>query len=70
MKASFVVRGKQAHAEISGIADCYAVPKEKGIFREIDSGLGLSTGDIIKRVEDRQKEYEERNKKKYAAGCQ
>lgn len=49
--------------------DCYKVPKSMGIYKEIDSGSKLTSQEIMKRVEDAHALFEERNKKKFAAGC-
>lgn len=35
--------------------------KEAGIFQEIDSGSGLTTGELIKRVLIRKEEFQRRN---------
>lgn len=62
----FVCHGKRApnFAFDNKGNDPYEVAKEKGIFREIDSGSDLSTSVIIDRILKNRKVYLERNKKK------
>jgi ethanolamine-phosphate cytidylyltransferase len=44
--------------------DCYAVPKQLGIFKTIDTGNRLTTNEIVQRIIEHRLEFELRNKKK------
>jgi len=41
--------------------DPYQVPKDAGIFQEVDSGSRLTTGEMIRRVLKRKEEFQRRN---------
>jgi len=44
--------------------DCYAVPKQMGIFKNIDTGNRLTTNAIVQRIIEHRLDFELRNKKK------
>jgi len=46
--------------------DPYKVPKERGVFVQIDSGNSLTTEILVQRIIDRRMDYQERNRKKEA----
>lgn len=53
-------------AYVEDLADPYAVPKEMGIFKEIESPSTLTTWDILTRIIENRASYIERNRKKEA----
>ena len=64
---SLVVNGvPSGHAdpEVTHEDERFAVAKELGIYREVDSGSTMTTGKIIDRIIDNRRLFEARNKKK------
>lgn len=65
-KVDIVCHGKtHIDPDLDG-SDPYAVPKQEGKFKSIDSGNSLTTEMLVQRILARRLEYEERNKKKEA----
>lgn len=64
MHAKFVVHGKRPVDLLPDRSDPYAVPKEMGIFAEVDSGQTLTTNEIVDRLVRRHADFEARNRKK------
>ena len=64
-RIDLVVQGKNTshHSTIDGI-DCYEVPKQLGIFVEIDSANEMTTELIIDRIIQNRLQFESRNRKK------
>lgn len=61
LKINYVVQGKTPVKPDEDGNDPYEVPKEKGIFKIIDSGNNLTTDVIIKRIIQHRMEYLRRN---------
>eukprot|EP01121_Diplochlamys_sp_Union-15-3_P020058 TRINITY_DN76_c0_g1_i2.p1 TRINITY_DN76_c0_g1~~TRINITY_DN76_c0_g1_i2.p1 ORF type:complete len:373 (-),score=75.71 TRINITY_DN76_c0_g1_i2:71-1189(-) len=57
---------EDAHLDVS----VYEVPKKLGIYREIKSPRGITTSDVVNRVIDNYKKFQERNRKKEAKEIQ
>lgn len=59
-----VVAGKVREATVKELGDPYALPKSKGIFREVESSCDLTTEGVIKRVMDHRQAFLDRQAKK------
>eukprot|EP00727_Mastigamoeba_balamuthi_P006743 m51a1_g269 putative ethanolamine-phosphate cytidylyltransferase (335) ;mRNA; r:245271-246922 len=70
MRIKHVVHGTRAVDMLPGHPDPYKAAKEAGVYREIDSTLGLTTADIVERVVKRHEEFLERQRKKLGPACQ
>lgn len=61
-----VVHGTIADPGLMSGPDPYSVPKKMGIYKHIDSPRALTTSDVVQRIIENRKKFEERNKKKEA----
>mmetsp|Transcript_8295 Transcript_8295/g.12269 ORF Transcript_8295/g.12269 Transcript_8295/m.12269 type:complete len:425 (-) Transcript_8295:418-1692(-) len=70
MNISMVVHGVHQDKRLNPVdpneQDPYKVPKQLGIFQEIDSKSELSVHDIVRRITQKRDQYEKRNEKKVA----
>lgn len=70
-RISVVVHGKVPSMPDLDGRDPYALPKELGVYEEVDTGLPEMTSDrIITRILAHRQAYEERNRKKEAKEVQ
>jgi ethanolamine-phosphate cytidylyltransferase len=60
MKVDMVVRGTSPQQLLPDEPDPFGVPKEKGIYKELQSQYELSTGKIIQRIIERRLEFEKK----------
>ncbi|XP_060802497.1 ethanolamine-phosphate cytidylyltransferase isoform X1 [Amyelois transitella] len=63
-RVSVVCHGMTATARDIDGADPYAVPKQRGCFKTLDSGNTMTTDDIVQRIIRHRLEFEIRNSKK------
>jgi len=61
-----VVHGTVADPGFITGSDPYSVPKKMGIYKNIQSPRQLTTSDVVQRIIENRKKFEERNKKKEA----
>jgi len=64
LKISIVVHGDDLVPKGPNGEDPYQIPREMGIYKQVKSTPGLTTGDIIDRIVDNRMKYEKRNKSK------
>uniref|UniRef100_A0A7S4NFN7 ethanolamine-phosphate cytidylyltransferase n=1 Tax=Paramoeba aestuarina TaxID=180227 RepID=A0A7S4NFN7_9EUKA len=60
MKVDLVVRGTSPQVLLPDEPDPFRLPKEKGIYKELQSKFELSTGQIIARIIERRLEFEKK----------
>jgi ethanolamine-phosphate cytidylyltransferase len=61
-----VVHGTIADPGFISGPDPYSVPKKMGIYKNIESPRKLTTSDVVQRIIENRKKFEDRNKKKEA----
>lgn len=61
-----VVRGKTTYSICDDLSDPYQIPKEMGIYHEVDSENDMSTQKIVARIIANRIKFRERNQKKEA----
>jgi len=66
LKIQLVVHGDDTVPQGPHGEDPYELPRQLGIYQEVQSTEGMTTTDIINRIVDNRLKYEKRNKKKEA----